>query len=103
MCPWKCICKNYRQGIIDENDGDGWTLSAAGLNLMRTLEVDYKPGDFAGQLIPCCGFFMIAKDGNQVAICGCGSGFDWTIKHEGNLVRHIADNAEQAVVIIKEY
>ena len=43
--------------IVDAKDGTGWTLSAAALNLMRTLGRDYNAGDFAGQLIPCCGFF----------------------------------------------
>lgn len=90
--------------IVDEKDGDGWTLSAASLNLMRTLDRDYKPGDFAGQLIPCCGFFLVADDeGDQVDICGCGSGFDWTIQHEDQLVRHIADDGEQAVIDKGDY
>ena len=32
--------------ILDSNDGDEWTLSAAALNLMRTLEKDYTPGNY---------------------------------------------------------
>jgi hypothetical protein len=90
--------------IVDEKDGDGWTLSAAALNFMRTLERDYNPGDFAGQLIPCCGFFLIADDGgDHVKICGCFSGFDWKIQHDGNLVSHIVDTKQQAVIDIKDY
>ncbi|MDQ4141475.1 MAG: hypothetical protein M3142_13280 [Bacteroidota bacterium] len=85
--------------ICDDKDGDGWTLSATALHLMRTLERNYCPGDFAGLLIPCCGFFMIANEmGDQVNLCGCPNGFDWIIKHEGNVVRHIADTGEQAVI-----
>jgi hypothetical protein len=85
--------------IASEEDGDGWTLSAAAINLMRTLEQDYKPGDFAGQLIPCCGFFLVADDeGESVAICGCPSGFDWTIQHEGGTIRHTATSGEQALI-----
>ena len=90
--------------MVDEKEGDGWTLSAAALNLMRTLERDYKPGDFAGQLIPCCGFFLLADDENdKVDICGCASGFDWTIKHEGQFVRHLTDSSDQAIIDKKLY
>jgi hypothetical protein len=90
--------------IASEKDGDGWTLSAAAINLMRTLERNYKPADFAGQLIPCCGFFLVANDeGDYVDICGCPSGFDWSIQHEGNLVRHIADTGEQALIDKAKY
>ena len=90
--------------VVSNKDGDGWTLSATALNLLRTLERDYKPGDFASQLVPCCGFFLIADDdGNSVDICGCPSGFDWTVQHEGNQVRHIADTGELASVGVAEY
>jgi hypothetical protein len=90
--------------IVDEKEGDGWTLSATALNLMRTLEQDYKPGDFAGQLIPCCGFFLIANDeGDHVDICGCPSGFDWEVQHEGNSVRLITDTGEQVIIDKKDY
>jgi hypothetical protein len=38
-----------------------------------------------------------------VGIGGCPSGFDWKIRHEENLVRHIADTGVQAVIDIKDY
>ena len=90
--------------IVDEEDGDGWTLSAAALNLMRTLGRDYKADDFASQLIPCCGFFLIANDGaDHVEIYGCPNGFDWTIKHEGKQVKHTTNTGEQGTIDQKEY
>lgn len=90
--------------IIDEKDGDGWTLSATALNLLRTIQINYKPGDFAGQLIPCCGFFMIASDhGDHVDMCGCPNGFDWTIQHEGNSVWHTTPTGEEATIDIENY
>ena len=49
--------------LSDENTGS-WCTTAAGLHLMRTLYSDYSPGDYTGQLIPCCGHFMtLSEDG----------------------------------------
>ena len=90
--------------VVNESSGDQWTLSAAALHLMRTIENDYKPGNFAGQLIPCCGFFLIANDDlNQVKICGCPSGYDWDVQHIGNEIKLIASTGEQAILKTEVY
>lgn len=83
--------------VLNEKDDDESTISGAALNFMWTLGKHYKPNDFAEQLIPCCSFMVAQKDGDLVVMRGCKSGFDWTIK-EDNLVRHMADTGEQAIV-----
>ena len=90
--------------IVNETDGNRWTLSAAALNFMRTLGGDHETGDLYGQLIPCCGFAMYpAEDVETVDIVGCGNGFDWTIRHRNNEVIHIADRGEQGSISAAEY
>jgi len=92
------------KAIVNEEDGDGWTLSAAALNLMRTLDRNYSPGDFAGQLIPCCGFFLVPDDaGEHVEIMGCENGIEWTVQQEGDFIRHIAASGEQALIGREDY
>ena len=58
------------------------TLSSTALYLMRTIQCDYKKGDFGSQLLPCCGHFFTANDKKDfVTIIGCPKGIDWTIIH----------------------
>lgn len=67
--------------ICGKDDGD-FATSAASLHLLRTLGANYKPNSFAGQLLPCCGHFIIASDDLTTAeVCGCPSGVDWEVKH----------------------
>jgi hypothetical protein len=90
--------------IVDKKDNDCWTLSAAALYLMRTIDNDYVIDDFGNQLIPHCGFFIIPNDDlNHVTIQGCPHGFDWTIVHEQNKVIHIADTGEKGEIEYEEY
>lgn len=84
--------------VSDRQTGD-WTLSSTALSLMRTINQDYKKGDFGNQLIPCCGFFMIADDYEEsVTIVGCANGIDWTIIHHAGMVEHLTDQGKRAVI-----
>ena len=90
--------------LCSEKEGS-WCVSAAALNLMRTITKDYKPGDFECQLIPCCGHFIL-KEENQdsVLIMGCSNGIDWTIKHlDENLVVHLLAEESLATVTKEAY
>jgi len=100
----KVYIKIGNELLTDENDNEGLTLSAAGIHLMRTVITDYNPGDYASQLIPCCGHLMLAADGGKkVNICGCPNGIDWYIQHEGDTIRHITENGEEATISIEAY
>jgi hypothetical protein len=89
--------------IIDGSKGNGWTVSAAALHLMRTVQIDYNPGDFSGQLIPCCGFTMYAKDSRHVDLIGCPSGFDWFVKHSIGVVELRSIAGRSIMLPISEY
>ena len=81
------------------------TVSSTALYLMRTLERDYTAGDFASQLLPCCGhFFMPGEGNNQVEIMGCGNGINWNIMHlEDGAVKHTSENGNFAIIGFQEY
>lgn len=80
------------------------TTSAAALHLMRALKQDYNPGMFAGQLLPCCGHFVIAGDDLLKAdIHGCPSGIDWHVKHLDGFVKLTSGKGTVALVPLEDY
>lgn len=91
--------------IISDKKSLDITVSASALYLMRTLKINYKKDDFASQLLPCCGHFIIADDDNDfVNICGCPSGIDWTIIHTyDNRIKHISDSGQEAIIGKEQY
>lgn len=90
--------------VSDEHFGD-WTLSSTALFLMRSIERNYKAGDFGGQLLPCCGHTFIADETQKsVQILGCPTGIDWTIEHiENNLVKHTTQQGSIALINKEDY
>lgn len=89
--------------LVDVGDGDEWTVSAAGLHLMRTVFQDHSIDDFPAQLIPCCGFALIASGAGEVEIIGCDSGFDWNVAHEGAMVHHRSAGGSRATIALEDY
>lgn len=79
------------------------TVSATALYLMRTLESNYKEGDFGNQLLPCCGHFYVPVSVDEVYILGCPSGIDWTIEHLEEGVRHMTKNNEVCLIDFEYY
>ncbi len=82
----QCCHGTARVTIGEERFENPATLSATGLFLLRTLTEDHPlVGDSmnGGQMLPCCGHFMLADPENQgVMICGCSNGIDWSVVHE---------------------
>jgi hypothetical protein len=68
--------------IIDPEEDD-WTVSAAAVHLLRTLEADHTPKKpVADQIFPCCGHTMIdSKHTEDVVIVCCPTGLDFQVKH----------------------
>jgi hypothetical protein len=69
--------------LIIDPEADEWTISAAAVHLLRTLEADHTPKKpVADQIFPCCGHTMIdSKHSEDVVIVGCPSGLDFQVKH----------------------
>lgn len=88
LCSHGQVFVRIGEEIIVDSSTKGWTLSATGLFLLRTLDHDHKVGDFSTQLVPCCGHVLIPpKEGsNEVIILGCPNGYDWGVTHAGDEV-----------------
>lgn len=83
---------------------DYGTVSATALYLLKSLTEDSIMSERTIQMIPCCGFTMIANENlTKVDICGCINGTDWSTVHEGDRVRFILPSGQQEVVSIREY
>lgn len=91
--------------IICDEDIFEITVSSTALYLMRTLDEDYKKGDYASQLLPCCGFNFYAesKEDDFVNVLGCPSGIDWTIIHTDDTVKLITEKGTEAVMNFENY
>ena len=70
--------------LVSPEDGE-FTVSAAALSLLRTLDHDHTPNVLVAegsQLFPCCGFNVwLAGDRFPVLVVGCPSGVDMEIVH----------------------
>lgn len=74
--------------LVGVEDGE-FTLSAAALYLLRTLEGNHsKDSPLCEHLFPCCGHEMYEEEGNKnVVIWGCPMGKDFEIIHSENQVQ----------------
>lgn len=73
--------------LVRPEDGD-WTVSAAALRLLRTLERDHTPKASSCQLFPCCGHAMYQQPGElEVLILDCDIGADFEVLHAGGDVQ----------------
>ena len=99
VCAHGIVRVFHENEVVFEGEGD-LTLSTAALNLLRTLTRDYQAsGQWGGQLIPCCGNFMvIAPETGLVENCGCPTGVDWRITHRSGLV-HIELSDERSIEV----
>lgn len=68
--------------VIGPEAGD-FTVSAAAIYLLRTLERDHSPQHPVGdQLFPCCGHAIYDLGGDDVVIVGCPYGLDLFVRHD---------------------
>jgi len=85
--------------LVSVHEGE-WTVSAAALYLLRTLEKDHtQESPMFEHVIPCCGFSMYDIEGEEnVLIIGCPNGIDFEIRHLDNHVEIKRDGKETCVV-----
>ena len=99
-----CLHGNVKVQIGETTFEAVGTVSATALYLLKTLTQDKIASEHEIQMIPCCGFFMIAnKDLTEVDIIGCDTGTDWSVIHVGSNVKLILANGQEEVVNFKEY
>lgn len=71
LCAHGYVFVKIGDEVVADRDSLDFTVSATALYLMRTLKNNYKKDDYASQLLPCCGHFIIAEDKKDfVNICG---------------------------------
>ena len=92
--------------IVDPGDIDRWTISATAYHLLQSLYKNHNnPGEsYAGHMLPCCGHMMfINKAQDRLVIDGCPNGIDWTVTHEGGMVKLIYNEHTQGVLSLADY
>lgn len=104
LCAHGKVFVRIENEVLSDLENQEWTVSSTALYLMRTISEDYEIGNYASQLVPCCGFcFIKDKQSNRVVILGCPNGIDWTIHHVGNTVVHTSVNGETAKITQDTY
>lgn len=90
---------------LSNKKSGSWSLSTAGLFLLRSLYQDCQTEEFSNQLVPCCGhaIFPDTNNKNSVIIPGCGSGLDWKISHHNSMVAFESENGSKAQLSLDEY
>lgn len=74
--------------VLSDESAGSWTLSVAGLFLLRSLSKNCELQDNTNHLIPCCGhsFYPTNSGDVLVDVFGCDDGIDWKVKHIKNEV-----------------
>ena len=104
----KCAHGKIRFSVNDVglvSPTEQWTVSAAVIYFLRTLESDHNEADRVGEhLIPHCGHTMwVREDSDDVLIMGCDIGIDFAITRTGQTVTITADSGEEFPVSFNEY
>lgn len=85
-----------------------WTVSAAGLHLLRTLEYSNsseQPVSEDSQLIPCCGFNVWPLESSRFgfSMIGCLDGIELEILHKDRIVEVRSEDGRCEVVCRDEW
>ncbi|XCP86349.1 hypothetical protein ABXS75_05990 [Roseburia hominis] len=81
------------------------TISATALYLLKTLTEDHII-DTDNQMLPCCGFSIYPYPDDSldnVIICGCPNGIDWTVLHDGNTIILELDDGTRERISLDDY
>lgn len=100
----RCLHGRVTVQIGKEILQDTGTVSATALYLLKSLTEDKIMNDSCIQMIPCCGFFMIANpDLTEVSIIGCDTGTDWSVIHENGRVKLVTESGATEYVDLADY
>ena len=79
------------------------TVSATGLQLLKSLTEDHDWNNDS-QMLPCCGHFLIPDHKTEtVYISGCPNGIDWTVRHIAGAVELILEDGYTVPVPMGDY
>ena len=74
------------QLALDDSD-ENWTLSAAALNLLRSLDPNFPMRDRVGQqLFPCCADAFFVDDEGEFFSIGCEAALEGSVELENDRV-----------------
>jgi len=89
--------------IGDETFEYDATVSATALYLLKSLTEDHVI-HHTNQMLPCCGFSIYANQNmDNVDICGCPNGVDWSVIHVGSDVKITTASGKETMVRLDEY
>ena len=90
--------------FVTPSDGE-WTLSAAAIYMLRTLERDHTPDNRVGEhMFPCCGRAMYdVEDSADVLIIECCNGVDFSVVHSDGRVTITSADGESGSVTESEW
>lgn len=76
------------------------TVSATALRLLKTLAEDHVFCGDDQQMLPCCGHFLVPNDDltNVGYIGGCTNGVDWSVLHEGGMIKIVLEDGRTETV-----
>ena len=79
------------------------TVSASALYLLKTLTENHVIHT-DNQLFPCCGFSIFANETlDNVIICGCNNGIDWSVFHDRDKVILVLEDGIREEISLEEY
>lgn len=79
-------------------------VSSSALYLLKSLSENHFIDTSSNQMLPCCGFFMIADEKlENVDISGCDNGIDWSVIHDGENVRLVLEDGMEEIVPMSDY
>ena len=100
LCLHGHVCVQIGNTLLE----DTGTVSATALYLLKTLTQDKLMSEHDIQMIPCCGFCLMANEElTEVDVLGCNNGTDWSTVHEGDHVRLILPTGQEEVVAFADY
>lgn len=101
-----CLHGDVFVKIGDEVVADNYpcTVSSTALYLLKSIENNHIIGECANQILPCCGFFIIPDENEDIVeISGCPNGIDWTVLHQGEYVKLITQKGTEIILELELY
>ena len=101
-----CLHGNVFVKIGDEVVAKNYscTVSSTALYLLKSIENNHIIGERANQMLPCCGFFIIPDEKEDIVeISGCPNGIDWTVLHQDECVKLITQKGTEIILELSLY